>query len=112
MRSTVGTMDQRITLQRRVLTPDGAGGEAVSWLDLDDNPRPWAHVIAKSGRETMTEGRMAASFVVLFTIYNRCDVDETCRILWQGAAYNIRGIRRESSRDLRLVIEAERGVAS
>ena len=108
--TTAGHMDQRITLQRKVLTPDGAGGTAMSWVDYASNARPWAHVQAKAGRESMTEGRMAAQFTVLFIIYNRSDVTETDRILWNGEAYNIRGIRREGGRDLRLVIEAERGV--
>jgi SPP1 family predicted phage head-tail adaptor len=105
-----GQMDQRITLQRLVKAPDGAGGYAESWADYAMNPRPWANVIAKAGRENMTEGRIAAQFTVLFEIYNRSDVIETDRILWDGVAYNIRGIRREGMRDQRLVIEAERGV--
>lgn len=107
---TAGRMDQRITLQRKVLTPDGAGGTSMSWVDFASNPRPWAEVQAKAGRESMVEGRMAAQFTVLFLIYNRSDVTETDRILWNGEAYNIRGIRRETGRALRLVIEAERGV--
>lgn len=105
-----GRMDQRITLQRLVKAPDGAGGYAESWQDFSSNPCPWAKVIAKSGRESMVEGRMAAQFTVLFEIYNRGDLVETDRILWQGVAYNIRGIRREGVQPLTLVIEAERGV--
>ena len=112
MTAHAGSMDQRITLQRRVATADGAGGETLSWADLTSDPRPWAMVVAKAGRENMQEGRMAATFTVLFTIYNRDDLTETDRILWDGVAYNIRGIRREGGRKLRLVIEAERGVAS
>ena len=60
----------------------------------------------------MTEGRMSATYIVLFTIYNRDDLSEVDRILWNGEAYNIRNIRREGGRKLRLVIEAERGVLS
>lgn len=106
----IGRMDQRITLQRLVKTPDGAGGYAESWANYATNPCPWAKVTARAGRESMVEGRMAAQFTVLFEIYNRSDVVETDRILWDGVPYNIRGIRREGGRKLRLVIEAERGV--
>lgn len=106
-----GHMDQRITLQRLVKVPDGAGGYAESWSNLPSDPFPWAKVTAKAGRESMVEGRIAAQFTVLFEIYNRSDLVETDRILWDGTAYNIRGIRREGGRRLRLVIEAERGVA-
>ena len=106
----IGRLDQMITLQRLVKTPDGAGGYAESWANLPRDPCPWAKVTAKSGRESMVEGRMAAQFTVLFEIYNRSDLVETDRILWDGATYNIRGIRREGGRRLMLVIEAERGV--
>lgn len=104
-------MDQRITLQASVTTPDGAGGVVAVWQDFATNPIVWAKVTAKAGREGLTEGRMNASFVTLFEIWNRADVNETHRILYLGEAYNIRGVRRQGGRQLRLVIEAERGVA-
>lgn len=109
---SAGKMDKRITLQRRAETPDGGGGVALAWANFAINACPWAEVVAKSGRESMQEGRVAAQFTVLFKIYNRDDVAETDRIVWNGDIYNIRGIRREGERKLRLVIEAERGVAS
>lgn len=107
----IGRMNQRITLQRAVEAPDGIGGVTKTWADFARDATPWASVIAKSGREAMVEGRTSASFVVLFTIYNRSDLTELDRIIWGGVAYNIRGIRREGGEALRLVIEAERGVA-
>jgi len=105
-------MDQRITLQRKTYTPDGAGGQTEAWADYASDATVWAHVRAKAGREGMDEGRMNATFVVLFTIYNRRDIDPRDRIVWQGTNYNIRGIRDEGGRAQRLVIEAERGVAN
>ncbi len=108
----IGRMDQRITLQRTAETPDGVGGTLRGWSDFESDPSPWAAVIAKAGREGLTEGRTTATYVVLFTIYNRDDLSELDRILWNGEAYNIRNLRREGGRRLRLVIEAERGVLS
>lgn len=105
-----GALDQRVTLRRPVRTSDGAGGVTEAWADLAVNPVVWAAVKAKGGREALVEGRTAASFVVVFTIYYRADIDPTCQIVWQGVAYNIRGILDEGGRKLRLVIEAERGV--
>ena len=107
----IGRMDQRITLQRAVVTQDGLGGQTQAWVNFADNACPWAAVKAKAGNESMIEGRTAATFVVLFTIYNRRDITPLDRIVWQDVAYNIRGIRDEGGRDLHLVIEAERGVA-
>lgn len=108
----IGRMDQRITLQRATETPDGIGGTVRRWSSLASNATPWAAVTAKAGRESMTEGRMNATNVVLFTIYNRGDLSEVDRIVWGGEAYNIRNIRREGGRKLHLVIEAERGAAN
>lgn len=112
MKTPIGAMDQRITLQLFAAAPDGYGGQLQSWVDYATNPTVWANVIAKSGREGMTEDRMTASFVVLFTIWNRRDIDPRDRIVWQGVVYNIRGVRDQGGRAQRIVIEAERGVAS
>ena len=107
----IGKMDQRITLQRKTATADGYGGVTEAWTNLATNPRPWAEVIAKSGRETMVENRMTATFVTTFRIHNRTDLTELDRIFWDGGNYNIRAIRRQGARELFLIIEAERGVA-
>lgn len=107
----IGRMDQTITLQRAVEAADGIGGTTRAWADLVANPRVWASVKAKSGRESTTEGRMNAVYVVVFTIYNRADLSELDRIVWNGESYQIRGIMREGERGLHLRIEAERGAA-
>jgi len=108
----VGRLDQRITFQRQTDTADGVGGTVKTWADLSSVPSVWANVVAKSGREAMNDGRMQASYVSVFTVHNRADILETDRIMFGGTPYNIRGIRREGTRNLFLVIEAERGVAS
>lgn len=108
---SAGSKDQQITLQRMTSTADGIGGTTRVWANLATDAHVWAHVRAKAGREQMDEGRMAASFTLLFTIYNRSDLTELDRIRWNGENYNIRGLRREGGRNLDLVIEAERGVA-
>ena len=106
----IGRMDQLITLQRFTETPDGIGGVTRTWANFAAHPQIWANVRAKAGKEGMDEGRISATFTVLFTIHNRRDIEPTDRIIWQGVPYNIRGIRDEGGRTLRLVIEAERGV--
>jgi head-tail adaptor len=76
------------------------------------DPAVWASVKAKATREATTEDRTAATGTFVFTIYNRSDVSEIDRILWNSVAYNIRGIMREGSRELFLVLECERGVST
>lgn len=106
-----GAMDQRVTLQRRTEAADGFGGLTRTWANVATDPTVWAAVAFRVARESLTEGRVNASQQALFTIYNRSDIDETCRILWNNETWNIRGLRREGARALRLMIEAERGVA-
>ena len=106
-----GDLTQRITLHRYAETADGIGGTTRAWADFATDATVWANVKARSGREGLDEGRINATFVVLFTIYNRTDVSELDRIIWNGENYNIRGVRREGARNLDLIIEAERGVA-
>ena len=107
----IGRMDQRVTFQRAASTADGAGGVTRAWADVPVNPTVWASVRSKATREATEEGRLNAAYTVEFTIYNRSDLTEVDRLIWGGENYNIRGIRRTGDRDLRLVIEAERGVA-
>jgi len=108
----IGRMDQRITFQRAADVSDGAGGFIRTWADVATNPTVWADVKAKSGSEALVNGRMTASLVTIFTVWNRSDLSELDRIIWNGEAYNIRGILRFGGATLRLQIEAERGAAS
>lgn len=107
----IGRMNQRIRLQAQVETADGAGGVTVAWADLPVNPVVWAEVTPKAGREQVVENRVVASFVATFTIWNRFDLTERHRIIWNNEVWNIRGILRAGMQTLRLKIEAERGVA-
>ena len=107
----IGRMDQRVTFQRFATLADGGGGVTRAWADLTTNATVWAAVKSRATREATNEGRVNAAYTVEFTIYNRSDLSEIDRLKWNGELYNIRGIRRTGTRDLRLVIEAERGVA-
>ena len=80
--------------------------------DLSNSATVWANVKAKSGREGMTNDRVTATFVVVFTIRNRADLLPQDRIVWGGVNYNIRAFLSEGARPQYLAIEAERGVAS
>jgi SPP1 family predicted phage head-tail adaptor len=105
-----GALDQLVTFERKTATTDGGGGFTEAWAELTVDPEVWANVEAKGGRESLIEGRQAATFVVVFTVWNRDDITEIDRIIWNGVAYNIRGILRTGDRRLMLRIEAERGV--
>ena len=104
-----GAMDQPIVIERRVVSPDGAGGQATYWERAHG---VWAGVRALSGQEGMEAGRMNATYLVAFTIYTIPDLDEAnYRIRWNDETWNIRAILR-SGNPMTVQVRAERGVAS
>lgn len=106
-----GKLDQRITFQARALDTDYAGGFVETWHDLPNAPKVWAQVTPRLGREAMDQGRMNATQMATFTVRQRADVSESCRIIWRDEAWNIRRVLRKSPRAQYLEIDAERGVA-
>jgi head-tail adaptor len=106
---TAGRMDQPITIERRAMTPALGGGYDETWTTWKS---VWAAVKAKSGREGMEEGRVNATFIVVFEIYTLAGLQDADRIVWQGVRYNIRGIVSGGPERLTMKVEAERGVAS
>ena len=105
----IGNMDQIISIERKTLVADTMGGFAETWAEVYS---VWAAIKAKAGREGLVDGRTNATFVTNFTIRARGDLSEVDRIIWNGARYNIRAVLRVSSRELHMVVEAERGVSS
>lgn len=104
----IGKLDQRIVIQRYAEVADGAGGITRSWSDLIT---VWAGAAAKSGRESLDQGRINAAGETWFTIRTRSDVSEIDRISWRGLTYNIRNVKREGPQSPFMVIVAERGAA-
>jgi SPP1 family predicted phage head-tail adaptor len=106
-----GELDQRITFQKKVKTPDGMGGNSVEWVDIDTFPTVWAHVRPKSGREVTEFDRVNAKSTYLFVVRYRGDIEPEYRIVWDGELFNIRYPAKPKSRSLYLEIEGEAGVA-
>lgn len=104
----IGTLDQRITIQREARTADDYGGAALAWVNV---ATVWANVRPLSGRERADFGEVEAPANYRFTIRRRGDVTAAMRITWAGAAYNIRFVSDPGARSLYMALEAERGVA-
>lgn len=107
----IGDMDQIITLQAAVSVADGVGGVTQSWASVGTDPDVWAKVTVRRGSEAMEDGRMNARQMAHFEIWNRDDLNELTRVIWNGEAWNVRAIQRSSARRMTLIIEAERGAA-
>lgn len=105
----IGKLDQRVAFQSATWTADGAGGRTRTWSFLTVAPQVWAQVFPAGGGESFEEGRTTARAGYVFRIRRRADIDETMRIIWNGEAYDIRRVMRESPREPYMKIEAERG---
>lgn len=103
-----GELDQRITIKRETLTPDGMGGDTVSLSDVDT---VWAKAKPMSGRESENWDQLNAAHVYLFVIRRRSDIQPDDRIVWDGVSYNLLSQNDLGGRAAYLELIAEKGVA-
>jgi SPP1 family predicted phage head-tail adaptor len=104
-----GELDQRITFQERVDTPDGYGGSTFTWADIPELSSVWAHIRVSGGRESVEYQRVNAETVYLFVIRNRSDLQASYRLMWEGEPFSIKSVKKPKSRALYLEIDGERG---
>lgn len=83
-----GTLDQRISLQRKIVARDAYGAELVSWQPVRDC---WAALHPIRGKEYMAADHLRASLDCKFVLRaNACaDIDVEHRILHKGLVYGI-----------------------
>lgn len=106
---SAGELDQRISLQRLTLTPDGVGGSTEAW---EEYAAVWARVRPQRGRERQESERQEATREYRVKIRHRSDVLEADRIVWRERQLNIRVLHDKGPRELYLEIDAELGEAS
>ena len=88
-------LDQRVAIQREVITGDGGGGGAKSWTTLST---VWANVRPMTGRERFHAGQNdeSANYEITIRPY---DLKAKDRIVWTSVSpqieMNIRFIKRD-----------------
>lgn len=105
-----GDLDQLITFKRWSVTDDGYGGSDKTLTDVAVDI--WARIMPMSGRESKRFEKLNPEQTNSFVVRYRDDILEDDSILWDGDLYNIRSIQKAGSRELYLVMYAERGVAT
>lgn len=100
----IGSMDRRIVLQRLIATGVTDLNEAVT--DWQAFATVWAALTPLSEAERVEAAKKTATRSIRFRVRWRDDVDETARILHDGLAYEITGVR-EIGRRVALEITAE-----
>lgn len=94
---------RRIRIERKVSTPDAAGGEEISYTLRAE---VHAAVIHQRGREAFLSAQVVPTADIEFRIRWRADVVETDRIVYEGKSYNIQYLA-EMGRRRRLRIAAK-----
>lgn len=108
MRFRAGELDQLITIQSEVLTPDGLGGHEVALVEKE---KIFAHVRPMSSTERQDFNRLNSETGYLFVVRNPTNIKHNDRIVWDNETYNITSIMKPSRRDMYVKIEAVAGVA-
>jgi SPP1 family predicted phage head-tail adaptor len=109
MKTPIGAMDQRITLQRVTRAQDNIGGTTETWTDLCV---VWANVKPLAGREMMDGQRVSPVTRYRAVIWWKGDTNgapfytAADRVVWHGREYGIEGVvplGRNERMELRLV---------
>lgn len=79
MTLAAGTLNRRISLERKVETPTGTGGTTIDWVPF---ATVWANVRYLNGSETVRADFPVSVAKASIRIRLRDDVDPTCRAVY------------------------------
>lgn len=101
-----GKMERLVAFDRRIITPDGHGGNTQGWSGEEEQLKAWAHFRHKPGSEAVINAQLAGRKPIVVTIHNQAaaiEIDETWRMRdlhngawdsgdrWTGPIYNVKG---------------------
>lgn len=106
-----GRLDQRVTIQVKVLGAQNATGgyDDDTW---DEVATVWAQVQPMSGRERVQAQQTEGVSTYRITIRRRDDLTTHHRIVWRGRPMNIRYDGYVSPREQFMTFDAEMGVTT
>jgi SPP1 family predicted phage head-tail adaptor len=105
----IGAARQLVSLQSKVLTPDGGGGYSEAW---ETYATVWAAFSFGSGRQSSEAGRSESRVPVRVTIRKRGDVSPNHHIFFRGRIFAIRAIEDEGPQALWITLVCEEGAPS
>ncbi len=79
-------MDDRVTLQRRVVVTDAMGQDAITWTDV---ATVWADVEGLRSREFFAAAQTQQEQTVKVRMRYRADVVQGWRLVWGGKGHDI-----------------------
>ena len=96
-----GALDQRVTIERLMVTLDEYGGAVEAWAALQT---VWAAVEPLNGREYFAANTIIAEVTTRIRMRYRADLTQVDRINHDGTLYNITSIINPRSGDSELVL--------
>lgn len=93
-----GRLRHRVTMQDRVDTPDGNGGNVITWAD---NRVVWAAIEPKRGKEFYDSQTVNADIEGTITIRYFNGFDPTMRVNWtsRNRVFDIQAVVNSDERD-------------
>lgn len=90
-----GSLDTRISIQRRVATQDTAGEPALAWETVAER---WASLERTPGREIWNSAQRAGRVPTVFRLRYLAGVTPDMRVVAQGRVFDIKSVVRPSGR--------------
>ena len=112
MTDRIGTLRERVCIEREVRTADAGGGTLVNWTPLGHAPTVWARIEPLSGHELVQAMRLQARLTHKVTMRWRGDVTAAMRLVWGTRALNIRAVTNPDERRRYLELYCEEGAAT
>ncbi len=96
-----GKLIHSIGIQKKVVTRNDDGSEAVTWEEFT---RAWASIDPVGGREYFLASQMQAPTDHRITIRYQPNIESEMRVAWNGRNFNIRSILNREERNIELVL--------
>lgn len=102
----IGLLFRRLTVERPVDTPDGAGGATRTWIAVGS---VWGHIATQSGSETVAADQGQQRLTHRITIRWRGDVTAEMRLRIAGRTFSIIAVldREDRTRFLECLTQEE-----
>jgi SPP1 family predicted phage head-tail adaptor len=91
----IGNLDQRASLQAKVLTPDGGGGYAESWQTF---ATAWVSVLPIGASDTFGPDVLESRVRHRLTLRRRTDVTAGQRVLVGARSFKVHALLDEGAR--------------
>lgn len=99
-----GDLRTQVTLQKKIRSPNGRGGAAVTW---QDGPLIWANVEVLRATEAMLAGVERSSTLYRVIMRFRSDISVEDRLRWSAGTVDIKSCGDPDGRREGLIITAE-----